>query len=130
MAFVALSNPPLQRLNATPVRVKVGVCRDAARWRARLLPAVVRSNATLAFTAERQVVGQMATKDAGGGQRARSRDATGALWSAAAFVAIVAKRSRARAMRAVTLAHPRCSAWALRTAACAAAEQESDRVQA
>ena len=58
MAFVALSNPPLQRLNATPVRANVGSCRDAARWSARLLAAVVRSNATLAFTAERQVVGR------------------------------------------------------------------------
>ena len=67
MAFVALSNPPLQRLNATPVRLKVGVCRDAARWRARLLAAVVRSNATLAFTAERQVVGQMAARAKGFG---------------------------------------------------------------
>jgi hypothetical protein len=34
------------------------MCRDVARWRARLLAAVVRSNATSAFTAERQVVGQ------------------------------------------------------------------------
>jgi hypothetical protein len=36
----------LQRLNGTPVRAKVGMCRDVARWRARLLAAVVRSNAT------------------------------------------------------------------------------------
>jgi hypothetical protein len=27
----ALSNPPLQRLNATPDRLKVSVCRNAAR---------------------------------------------------------------------------------------------------
>jgi hypothetical protein len=57
VAFVALSNPPLQRMNATPVRLQVGMCRDAARWRARLLAAVVRSKVTLAFTFERQVVG-------------------------------------------------------------------------
>jgi hypothetical protein len=51
-------NRPLQRLNATPVRATVGSCRDAARCRARLLAAVIRLNATLAFTAERQVVRQ------------------------------------------------------------------------
>jgi hypothetical protein len=43
----------LQQLNATPVRAKAGSCRDGAGWRRRLLAAVVRSHATLAFAAER-----------------------------------------------------------------------------
>jgi len=53
---VALPNRPLQQPNATLVRSHTGSCRDAADWRPRLLAAVVRSNATLAFAAERQVV--------------------------------------------------------------------------
>jgi hypothetical protein len=44
---VALSNMPLQRLNAIRVRTKVGTCRDAACWRPRLLAAVIRSNAAV-----------------------------------------------------------------------------------
>ena len=54
-------NKPLQQTTATRVRSRVGTCRDAAGWRPRLLAAVVRSNAILAFAAERQVV--MRTSD-------------------------------------------------------------------
>jgi len=49
----APANTPLQQPNATPVRSHVAVCRDAAGSRPRLLAAVVRLRATLAFAVER-----------------------------------------------------------------------------
>jgi hypothetical protein len=47
------ANRPLQQPNATPVREKMIVCRDAAGLRPQLLATVLRSNATLAYAAER-----------------------------------------------------------------------------
>jgi hypothetical protein len=44
--LVALSNKPLQRMCAYPIRLKVAR-RDAAGWRPRLLATVLRSNATV-----------------------------------------------------------------------------------
>jgi hypothetical protein len=43
----ALSNKPLQRMCARPGRSRVGVCREHAGWRPRVLATVLRSNATV-----------------------------------------------------------------------------------
>jgi hypothetical protein len=50
------ANKPLQQTNATRVRSKVKSCPRRRGLRPRLLAAVLRSNAILAFAAERQVV--------------------------------------------------------------------------
>jgi hypothetical protein len=58
----------LQQTNATLFRSSVGACRDATGLRPRLLAAVLRSDATLAFAAERQVVRQQTRSSCGGGE--------------------------------------------------------------
>ena len=60
------ANRPLQVPNATPVRTQVTYAATPRACRPRLLAAVVRSNATLAFAAERQVVRQQARSFVGG----------------------------------------------------------------
>lgn len=58
-----LPNQPLQQPNATRARSEVGSCRDRRGLRPRLLAAVIRSKATLAFAAERVIVRQTGLRE-------------------------------------------------------------------